>query len=347
MTTMLDQSQLLRRAHGCMLMAARADLLAAPLHDATMPDPARVEAVLRGRRARQTQPSAAATQLLILAEHLGRHAGRVHDDALALELAREWPADRPELAGTGTAQVLSAVRRGVRWSQVAPTVHDGQGSFGSVAAVRACAVGLLPDAGIGTVAALARRTAGITHAHPLARDAAAATATAVALAARWQPLAPADKYHFLDLVTAQLRTSEFRAALGEVQTLVRHRSAPADAAATVGSGRTALRCVPAALTAFLRHPDDPVAAIRYAMMMGGQARTVATIVGAVSGARHPEHSLAVAARPDVTRGLRIHAAAAALARLATGRRAGGLRRGRPEGGPAPQLSPSSGRRAGG
>ncbi|WP_239087020.1 ADP-ribosylglycohydrolase family protein [Catellatospora methionotrophica] len=346
---MLDHPQLLRRAHGCMLMAARADLVTAPVHGATVPDPAQVEAVLRtarAGRARQPQPSAAATQLLILAEHLGRHAGRVHDDTLALDLAMEWP-DQPDLAETGTARVLSAVRAGARWSQVAPTVHDGQGSYGSVAAVRAGAVGLLPDAGVGAVAALARRTAGITHTHPLARDAAAATATAVALAARGQPLAPADKYDFLDLVTAQLRTSEFRAALGEVQTLVRHRSAPADAAATVGSGPTALRCVPAALTAFLRHPDDPVAAIRYAMMMGGQVRTVATIVGAVCGARHPDHSLALAARPDVTRGLRIQAAAAALARLATGRRSAGLRRGRPEGGPAPRLSPSSARRAGG
>jgi hypothetical protein len=81
---MLDQSQLLRRAHGSILMAARADLLAAPLHDAAMPDPAQVEAVLRERRARPPQPGAAATQLLILAEHLGRHAGRVHDDTLAL-----------------------------------------------------------------------------------------------------------------------------------------------------------------------------------------------------------------------------------------------------------------------
>lgn len=322
MTHVLEQPQLLRRAHGCLLMATRADLMAAPLHGSTLPDPAQVETVLRSRP-RHPQPSPAATQLLILAEHLGLHSGRVHDDALALELAREWPTDRADLSATGTARVLAAVREGARWSQVAPTVHDGQGSCGSVAAVRAVAVGLLPGANMGTVTALARRSAAVTHSHALARDGAAATAVAVALAARGQPLAPADKYRFLSVVAAQLRTTEFRTALSTVQTLIRHRSAPAETAATVGTGHTALRSVPAALTAFLRHPDDPVAAIRYAMMMGGQTRTVATIVGAVSGARHPEHSLAVPSRPDVTRRLRIQAAAAALARLAAGRLSAG------------------------
>jgi ADP-ribosylglycohydrolase len=300
-------------------MAARADLLAAPLQDATVPDPAQVEQVLRTGWSRPPPASPAATQLLILAEHLAQHTGRVQDDALVAELAREWPTDRADLSGSGTARVLAAVRRGARWSQVAPSVHDGQGSHGSVAAVRAGAVGLLPGAPLGTVTALARRSAGVTHSHPLARDGAAAAAAAVALAVRGRPLAPADKYRFLEQLVAQMRTAEFRAALGTVQRLVRHRSAPAETAATVGTGRAALRTVPAALTAFLRHPDDPVAAVRYALMMGGQTRAVATIVGAVCGARHPEHSLTVAHPPDVTLRLRIQAAAAALARLVTGR----------------------------
>ncbi|GHJ49045.1 hypothetical protein Cs7R123_63870 [Catellatospora sp. TT07R-123] len=46
---------------------------------------------------------------------------------------------------------------------------------------------------------------------------------------------------------------------------------------------------------------------------------MATIVGAVGGARHPEHSRAVPSWPDVTRRLRVQAADAALARLAAGR----------------------------
>jgi poly(ADP-ribose) glycohydrolase ARH3 len=306
----LDQQQQLRRAHGCLLAAACADLIAAPLNGRVVPDPAQVDVILRATP-RLLQPSPAALQMTVLAEHLAAHDGRINDDGLAAEMAKEWPADRTDLAGTGTARVLSAVAAGTRWWQVAPHLHHGHGSFGSVAAVRACAAGLVPGAGVAAAAALGRRSAGTTHTHLLARDGAAATAAAVALAVRSQP-GPADKYRFLSTVAAQMRTTEFRAALRTVQTLVRHRGAPAETAATLGADRTALRSVPAALTAFLRHPDEPTAAIRYALMMGGQTQTTAAIVGAISGARHPEHTLAMPWRPDVVRLLRLRAAAAGL-----------------------------------
>ncbi|GAA1408670.1 ADP-ribosylglycohydrolase family protein [Catellatospora coxensis] len=314
MTFPLDQQQLLRRAHGCLLVAACADLIAAPLNGRTVPDPAQVEVILRASP-RLLQPSPAALQMTVLAEHLAAHDGRVNDDGLASELAKQWPDDRPDLAGSGTARVLGAVSAGTRWWQVAPKIHHGAGSFGSVAAVRACAAGLVPGTGIAAAAALGRRSAGITHTHLLARDGAAATATAVALAVRSQPGAPADKYRFLSAVAAQMRTAEFRSALRTVQTLVRHRSAPAETAATLGADRTALRSVPAALTAFLRHPDEPTAAIRYALMMGGQTQTTAAIVGAISGARHPEHTVAMPWRPDVVRLLRLRATAAGLSAI--------------------------------
>ncbi len=292
--------------------------MAAPLHGRTTPDPAQVDTILRAAPS-VLQPSPAALQMIVLAEHLGAHGGRVNDDSLAADLAKEWPADRTDLAGTATARVLTVIAGGIRWWQTAPSVHHGQGSYGSVAAVRACAAGLVPGNGAAAAAALGRRSAGVTHTHLLARDGAAASAAAVALAAQTQPFAPADKYRFLSAVAAQMRTTEFRAALRTVQTLVRHRSAPAETAATLGVDRTALRSVPAALTAFLRHPDEPAAAIRYALMMGGQTQTTATIVGAISGARNPEHTLAMPWRPDVMRLLRIRAAAATLSATAAGR----------------------------
>ncbi|MFC7759879.1 ADP-ribosylglycohydrolase family protein [Catellatospora bangladeshensis] len=311
MTYLLDQQQQLRRAHGCLLVAACADLIAALFNGRIVPDPAQVEVILR-TSPRPQRPSPAALQMTVLAEHLAAHGGRISDDGLASELAKEWPSDRPDLAGSGTARVLVAVASGARWWQAAPKVHHGDGSFGSVAAVRACAAGLVPGVGAAAAAALGRRSAGITHTHLLARDGAAAAAAAVALAVRSQPGAPADKYRFLSAVAAQMRTAEFRSALRTVQTLVRHRSAPAETAATLGADRTALRSVPAALTAFLRHPDEPTAAIRYALMMGGQTQTVAAIVGAIIGARHPEHTVAMPWRPDVVRLLRLRAAAAGL-----------------------------------
>lgn len=300
-----------RRAQACLLLATCADLVAAPLQGRALPDPAHVETLLRATP-RYPVPGAAVNQLLVLAEHLGRHHGGVDDDDLAAALAEQWPTGRPELATTGTGRVLAAVAAGTPWWQAAPALHHGAGSYGSVAAVRAAAAGLLPGVSLAAVALVARRSADLTHTHPLAGDGAAATAVAVALAARDNPGSLVHRHQFLEAVAGQTRTAEFRTALRTVATLVRHRSTPTETAATLGTDRTALRSVPAALTAFLRHYDDPAAAIRYALLMGGHTRTVAAITGALAGARRPDHPVTNLWLPDTSWQLRIQAAATAL-----------------------------------
>jgi ADP-ribosylglycohydrolase len=175
-------------------------------------------------------------------------------------------------------------------------------------------VGLLPQHGIGVIGEIARRSAVITHTHAWARDGAAIVATAVALACRGLPSGTFTTDRFLATVSSQAHEPETGHYLSIARTLVRHRAGPAETIATLNSAASVLRTVSAALTAYLRHPADPTAAIRYALALGGHARATAIMTAALVGARNPQYN------PPGTWGapshaLRIHPIANALAAL--------------------------------
>lgn len=66
-----------------------------------------------------------------------------------------------------------------------------------------------------------------------------------------------------------------------------HPGAPVDeAAARIGTGSRASRAVPAAIWAFLVHPDDPEEAVVTAVALGGDTDTIGAMTGALAGARN-------------------------------------------------------------
>jgi poly(ADP-ribose) glycohydrolase ARH3 len=98
--------------------------------------------------------------------------------------------------------VLASIHRGAPWAHAAAGLFGGQGSFGNGAAMRVAPLGLVPGLGLPAVAARARRSAAITHAHPQAQDGAAVQAVAVALASRSTPGRPLDPAEFAAGVAA-------------------------------------------------------------------------------------------------------------------------------------------------
>jgi ADP-ribosylglycohydrolase len=250
---------------------------------------------------------------MIAASHLSKHDGKVHHDDLAKELAEYW-ASWPEEPPTGTKDVFTSVLAGHGWRHAAATLHQHQGSFGSQAAVRAIPAGLLPTS-IATVAAAARDTASITHSHPLARDGAAIVATAISQATRGLTTGNLPAGRYLAMI-ATAAGAQIRAVLPMVRMLADHRAGPTEASATLRQGRTTLRTVPAALTAFLRHPNDPVAAIRYALLMAGPNHAIAIMTAALVGARCPQNVLPYTWMPYAPQRQRVRVTANALAALA-------------------------------
>jgi len=303
-----------RRVQGALLLAACGDALGARFEGRAQVDPEAVEGYLGDPPAelRWTDDTALT---LVLADHLARHRGTIDQDGLAAGFAAEWTGDPGRGYGGGAAKLFSQLNAGMPWRQAARQLFGGQGSFGNGAAMRVAPVGLVSDLDLSTVAELARRSAVVTHAHPLAADGAAMQALAVALAARLRRSAPVPTDRFANSITAHVLEPEFRAALRHVCVLVRQRATPREVAAALGNDVSALGSVPAALAAFLRCPDDPREAVRFAICVGGDTDTIAAMTGALSGARCGEAELPAVWTERLEEGPRIREVATALAEL--------------------------------
>lgn len=267
-----------------MLLAACADRVAATLDGVSVPTGAQLDAAMNPAHPRETSGGRGYRQLLVLAGHLAGRGGRLAEEELI----------------AGLAQL--------------PEPPAGHGGEGSDAVVRAAAVGLLP-ASLDTIAGVAARSAAATGASAQVRAASAVGACAVAMALREMPNPAATPEKMLAALTARCADSELARLLAVTRTLIRHRAGPAEAIATLAGAPSALRVVPAALTAYLRHPADPAAAIRYAVAVGGQTRALGVVAAAMAGARNPAYRPPQAWRQQGDAPA-IHAIAQALAALA-------------------------------
>lgn len=318
------------RARGCLLAAACGDGMGAPFEArARSADEGAVAAWLESAELLRVTDDTVMMQTL--AEHLADTVARGHEvdqGTLVEDLLRSWRDDPDRGYGAGTRRVLAQVDQGTSWREARSSAFGGQGSHGNGAAMRVAPVGVLPWP-LPEIAALAHRTAEVTHAHRLGAQGAVAQACAVALAMASNPLARLDRAEFLNQVGAQLNAHAYLAQLQRLRFLPA-TATPREVAQRIGSSSTAIAAVPAALAAFLRHPDDPVAAIRFAVLTGGDTDTIATMAGALAGARCGEGTLPSAwlARLDKADHLRDIAGTLAAAPARPAGRAGRDERGR-------------------
>jgi poly(ADP-ribose) glycohydrolase ARH3 len=179
--------------------------------------------------------------------------------------------------GSGTTRVLELLRQGVPVDHAAARVFDGRGSLGNGAAMRIAPVSVrfFEDAAVLTTQA--RRSARVTHAHPVAIDAAVAQAGAVGAA-----LDGLDPFGGALAVAA---TREVRGALEATAERVGSVLTP-DALRESGSGVPPIadQSVAAAVVAGCRATSFE-AVVTAAIRAGGDTDTVGAMAGAIAGAR--------------------------------------------------------------
>jgi poly(ADP-ribose) glycohydrolase ARH3 len=274
-------------ARGCVLGAACGDALGAPFEGAAEVDAARLAAwAASPEPLRYTDDTA---MMLTLAEYLADAVNDFDETELVRRFALAWKDEPWRGYGAGPPAIFRRVLAGWSWEDAARSVFPG-GSFGNGGAMRVAPVGVL-DMPVDQIAALARRTAQVTHAHPLALDGAAVQAVGVALACLSNRTEPVDTEDFLATVESHVSTAAFAVRLHVVADLVGAAAAPADVAVRLGNDVRAMTSAPAALTAFLREPDDVPAAIGFALCIGGDTDTIAAMTGALVGARNGEEAL--------------------------------------------------------
>lgn len=220
----------------------------------------------------------------------------------------EWAVspDNNRAPGITCLTACGRLHRGIPWTEA--TVKDSKGCGANM---RVQAVGVLPDVSPETRAAVAQFQAALTHGHPTALAASDLTAAAIAFliggtmpkdlpkTLREYALSQREIYHGDWLGTLWQRPmvdtpEEFIArgwdeclgSLAALDAALANGGKLGDPCAITGEGWVAEEALATGLLCFLLFPDDPVAAIRRAVVSSGDSDSIACLTGAFAGAYH-------------------------------------------------------------
>lgn len=262
----------LDRARGALLGTFVGDALGMPFEGAPPASiPERLE-MLDARLGRGTYTDD--TQMAIaLAESLVE-CGGVDEEHIGKAFLAAYDPQRGY--GSGTRAVLTLISQGVAAIDAAARVFDGRGSLGNGAAMRVAPIAVRYADDPELLLEAARRSARITHAHPVGVDGAVVQAAAVGAA-----LGGTDP---LQAARAAAATPELRERLAAASRLIAQRPAPDIVATALGNSSRADGSVPTAIYAASAHPrfED---AVSFAVRCGGDADTIGAMAGAIAGAR--------------------------------------------------------------
>jgi poly(ADP-ribose) glycohydrolase ARH3 len=192
--------------------------------------------------------------------------------------------------GGATASLLRRIGSGEDWRQAAASQLGGRGSPSSGAAARVTPLALWAS-DVAEAAALAHASAEVTHSHPVAVDAAGVHAAAIHLAGSDRSSGPLHTEWFVGELLSVASTRNLAEKLGLAMELT--SAGPQEITSAIGNEFAAVDAVPAALCAFLHHPDSYRDAVRFAISLGGDTGTIAAMAGAIAGARLGEEAVPV------------------------------------------------------
>ncbi|MBN1488201.1 MAG: ADP-ribosylglycohydrolase family protein, partial [Anaerolineae bacterium] len=184
----------------------------------------------------------------------------------------------------GPPTIFSRVEQeSISYVTAAQELFDGEGSYGNGAAMRIAPLGLLfydsPD-----LNDWARRSAMVTHAHPIGIDGAVVLASAISQVVTLDPRQQFPLGNFAQRLMTVAHTPEMQEALGLVHNMLDTGVESWSVGMRVGQGVAAHKSVPFAIYAFLRHPQSFVECLFCAVLNAGDRDTVGAMAGALSGA---------------------------------------------------------------
>lgn len=293
-------SSLRDRFRGCLLGAAIGDVAGAPVEAESPQFIARHYQSIDQILATTTVPELAAppwpvgrftddTEMTLAVAHW-LLADEAPDPAkLLARLAASYTRWRRYGPSTDAIFRMHAAYNNVDW-RVLATSSFPHGSYGNGSATRVAPIALLHHRNPDRAAALAIESSKPTHCHPLALQGAAIHAAAIAIAATQDQFNPQP---YLDAARRTIHyfagllhdTAPFAHAIDAIEDGLQHGRSCADLAQFVGTGITAQEAVPTALYCFLRHQGSYRDALHNAIFLGGDTDTIASMTGALAGAR--------------------------------------------------------------
>ncbi|MEM0083619.1 MAG: ADP-ribosylglycohydrolase family protein [Candidatus Nezhaarchaeales archaeon] len=267
---------------GCMLGCAIGDALGASYEGRFFSDFKVSDITFGGRWTDDTH------MMIGVAESLIECRG-FNGEHMAWTFIRNWQREPWRGYGPGPPRVFRLILSGVSWRKAAKKLYGGAGSLGNGAAMRVAPIALLYHDDVDKLREVAYKSAEITHAHELGMEGAAVQAYAIALALKINDgeFNPEDYLRDVACFTKSgvFRDKLFRAIklLDEDDKLVIIRE--------LGNGIESFNSVPTAIYCFAKNHDSYLKSILYAVSLGGDADTIASMTGAIAGAFHGEEGL--------------------------------------------------------
>lgn len=220
------------------------------------------------------------TQMAASVFSILRQTATLDQDLLAQSFALHY--ERSRGYGPATRAILGRIQRGRNWREEAPSLHQGQGSFGNGGAMRVAPIGAFWADNLPLVVQQAAASAEITHAHPEAQAGAIAVAIASALAWQMRQNTLPNPTKFLQLIQPWVPASQVAEGLAAAIQL--DSATPiATVASRLGNGSkiSAQDTVPFALWCAAQHLADFEQAIWLTLAGMGDCDTTCAIVGGI------------------------------------------------------------------
>lgn len=237
---------------------------------------------------------------------------------MAAECVRTYYANTHRGYGRAAAEIFQQFRRTDLKSPLQPArdLFNGIGSFGNGGAMRVAPIALFFRRKTPTeVIEMARRSAEITHTHRHGVNGAILQALAihqllnqtenVEIAEKDNKRSGIDSTHFLSELEQKIQNveggegeQEYCAKLKEIARLLRIDPSEEQIVNRLGNSYRALESVPTAIYCFLRTVDNKSTkinpfrqAVQYAITLGGDSDTIASMTGALCGAFYGESAI--------------------------------------------------------
>jgi poly(ADP-ribose) glycohydrolase ARH3 len=215
------------------------------------------------------------TQMMIALGESLLELDRIDQEHLARAFLDAFDPERGY--GSATIELFQLWRQGVPSPDAASRLYGGAGSRGNGAAMRIAPIAVRFADSARRLRAEAERSARLTHAHPLAVDAAVVQATAVAAALHDEEVLSASR--------EAANTAVMRNHLDDAAAVLASGCYPEEVGARLGNSPEGHRSVPTAIVAAISQPRFEEA-VRFAVRCGGDTDTLGAMAGAIAGARH-------------------------------------------------------------
>lgn len=276
--------KMLERFKGTLLAGACADALGMPvegwLHDRIRLFYGRIENMIDGRLPAGSWTDD--TQMTIAVATSIIEEGEVNESSLVNNFLKYYEPKRGY--GYGTKTVLSHLRKGMKVEEATSSLF-GEGSFGNGAAMRIAPVALFYFDDIQKLKEAAISVSKITHTHPLATEGAVLLAFAIAkaLTSSFEKIHP---IQFLKDIISFTKEEIFYQKLSIAENLLKKDAEKEEVIEKLGCGVSAQDSVPTAIFCFLKFFHSLKEATLYAVNLGGDADTIASMCANISGALH-------------------------------------------------------------